>query len=311
MDLLFPSLFLRICPSSHCSSHLRPLPESRESGAFVRISSFFRKDGGRWVNRYRCKSCQKSFASSAWTRCYRQKKRSVNRAVLLSLGTSTNLRKTAFCLGINRKTVVRKLLFWASVGQAERQRFLRETAQGGEKMKMTDIQFDEMETFEHTKCKPLSIPVVVDAKTRRILSLGVASMPASGRLAEISRNKYGVRADLRAEVAVSILSEVRDSLRSDVSVTTDQNPKYPGWLRAALPPGMKHRAVKGRKPRASGLGELKEGRFDPLFTFNHTAAMKRAGMSRLVRRTWNTTKRPDRLLAHLELYAYFHNTELI
>jgi hypothetical protein len=59
-----------------------------------------------------------------------------------------------------------------------------------------------------------------------------------------------------------------------------------------------------------GQGELKSGGFDPLFSFNHTAAMLRANINRLVRKTWCTTKRIDRLEAHIALYVQFHNREL-
>jgi hypothetical protein len=47
--------------------------------------------------------------------------------------------------------------------------------------------FDEMETFEHTKMKPISITVAVTEKTRLIVATKVASMPAKGLLAERSR----------------------------------------------------------------------------------------------------------------------------
>ena len=60
-----------------------------------------------------------------------------------------------------------------------------------------------------------------------------------------------------------------------------------------------------------GQGELKKIGFDPLFDLNHTAAMIRANINRLFRRTWCTTKRADRLEAHLELYVQYHNRELI
>ena len=51
--------------------------------------------------------------------------------------------------------------------------------------------------------------------------------------------------------------------------------------------------------------------YDPLFWVNHTAAMLRANVNRLIRRTWCTTKRADRLADHLALYVHFHNTVLL
>jgi hypothetical protein len=56
---------------------------------------------------------------------------------------------------------------------------------------------------------------------------------------------------------------------------------------------------------------LKKVGFDPLFSLNHTAAMIRANVNQLARRTWCTTKRPENLLARLYTYLHFHNTQLL
>jgi hypothetical protein len=62
------------------------------------------------------------------------------------------------------------------------------------------MQFDDVITFEHTKCKPLSIIMAIGAPERFILGLDVASMPANGKLAAISLKKYGKRKDERTKV---------------------------------------------------------------------------------------------------------------
>ena len=59
--------------------------------------------------------------------------------------------------------------------------------------KCSEIVFDEMETFEHTKLKPLTIPMAVEQGTRRILAVDVGKIAAKGHLAEISLKKYGPR----------------------------------------------------------------------------------------------------------------------
>jgi hypothetical protein len=48
-----------------------------------------------------------------------------------------------------------------------------------------------------------------------------------------------------------------------------------------LIPGAVHTTVKGRHGCVVGQGELKKIVFDPLFSFNHTAAMARANINRL------------------------------
>ena len=172
------------------------------------------------------------------------------------------------------------------------------------------IHFDEMESFERSKCLPVSIALVVDPKSRIILGAKVASMPAKGLLAAISREKYGPREDERPQVADALLSEISSALQKKVTILSDQNPKYPGWIKKNLPLA-NHETVKGRRGCGVGQGELKRGGYDPLFGLNHTAAMIRANVNRLFRKTWCTSKRRDRLEAHLELYIKYHNTELI
>jgi hypothetical protein len=201
--------------------------------------------------------------------------------------------------------VTRKFLFLAGQAKLQQQAYLeslRDTP-------LESIQFDEMESFEHSKCLPLSIPLVVSEKSRKILGFRVGKMPAKGSLAAISRKKYGPRIDERPQMARDLFSDLAPFISPQAQITTDQNPKYPGWLKPHFPK-MKHEAVKGRRGCIVGQGELKKIGFDPIFDLNHTCAMIRANVNRLFRKTWCTTKRPDRLEAHLHLYVQFHNFEL-
>jgi hypothetical protein len=190
----------------------------------------------------------------------------------------------------------------------ERLHELKQMTESGEPLDA--IQFDEMESSERSKCLPLSIPLAVDPKTRRILSFRVGKMPAKGPLARISRKKYGPREDQRPAIAHSLFTEVKPIISPRALITTDQNPRYPVWLKPHFPQAT-HRTVKGQRGCVVGQGELKKTVFDPLFALNHTCAMLRANINRLVRRTWCTTKRADRLDAHIELYVHFHNHRLI
>jgi len=95
-------------------------------------------------------------------------------------------------LPTTRRTVTRKLLFLARYFGRANEDLLNSAATTN----LDTLIFDEMETFEHTKCKPLSIPLAVTAN-RLILGFGVCSMPAKGLLAAMSRRKYGPRDDHR------------------------------------------------------------------------------------------------------------------
>jgi hypothetical protein len=167
--------------------------------------------------------------------------------------------------------------------------------------------FDEMETFEHSKCKPLSLAVAVEEGSRRLLAIAVAQMPAKGHLAAIARKKYGPRADHRRQGLAHVLGQVsRVAIPEGLVVKSDQCPRYPRAVRESLP-GVRHVTFKGRRGCVVGQGELKSGGFDPLFALNHSCAMVRDNLKRLSRRTWCTTKRPDRLQCLLNLYICAHN----
>jgi hypothetical protein len=220
---------------------------------------------------------------------------------LLSAGVSQ--REAARILNLNRKTVVRKLLFWAEVAKQELNSKNISNPPGKE------IEFDDLETFEHTKCKPLSVTLMVEYKTRRILGFEVSKMPAKGKLAAIARKKYPPRADERSIGREKLFKRMQVILDPNSIIRSDSNPHYPVDVKRFFP-NATHQTVKGKRGAITGQGELKKIHFDPLFSLNHTCAMKRANINRLIRKTWCTTKRPDRLEAHLYLYAYSHNQRL-
>lgn len=221
--------------------------------------------------------------------------------MLLVSGVSQ--RRTAKILHLNRKTVVRKFLFLA----LEAEFFLR--AENLRLRRADVVEFDDLETFEHTKCKPLSVSIAVESGSRRILGLEVSRMPAKGRLADRSREKYGPRGDERARGRDRLFRSLKDLVSEKLEIRSDSNPHYPRNVQKHFPQAL-HRRFLGKRGSTGGQGELKKVKFDPLWSLNHTCAMFRANVCRLIRKTWCTTKRSDRLRAHLVLYAAYHNQQL-
>jgi transposase-like protein len=289
------------CPYGECS---RDSSDST-SRRIVRKGSYFRKEDSKWIPRFRCLVCGKTFSSSRLTACFGQKKRKLNSEIRDLLCSGVSQRRVARLIGVNRKTVIRKLLFLAAQARLDRLQYL-ETFRS---KPIENLQFDEMESFEWSKCLPVSIPLLVLPKERKILSFRVGRMPAKGPLAEISRRKYGPRADDRPQIAKALFDEVKEFIAPRCVIRSDQNPKYPAWLKGHFKDVL-HETVKGRRGCIVGQGELKKVGFDPLFDLNHSCAMIRANINRLFRRTWCTTKRRDRLQAHLELYVQYHNRML-
>ena len=270
----------------------------------VRFGYFFRKHDLKRIPRYWCKVCKKSSSDSTGSSLFRQKKPHLNTWIYKLLVGGYSQRRAAMDLAVNRKTVVRKFIFLGNAAQ-EALAFTNKLAP-----KVSHLQFDDMESFVHTKCKPVSMTLAVEFGTRRILGFEVAQMSAKGKLAKIALKKYGPREDKRAQARDKLFTELRELVTDDALIESDMNPHYPGSVKKHFPNSL-HKVHKGRRGCVVGQGELKRGGYDPLFSLNHTCAMFRANVNRLFRRTWCTTKKQDRLELHMALYALAHNLKLI
>jgi transposase-like protein len=283
------------CPYPHESSEIRSV--------IKKAGSFYRKSDRKKVQRFFCKLCASDFSQSSRSLFCYQKKRHLNPRVKKLLAAGVSQRETARIVQMNRKTIARKLVFLGKRALKDLQ------AKNRAHHPSLVIQFDDMETFEHTKCKPLSITLAVEEKTRRILGFEVSQMPAKGHLAAPSRKKYGPRRDLRPQARKKLFEKIKPFIHKRALIKSDENPHYPADVRKHFP-NSKHMTFKGRKGAVVGQGELKKIGFDPLFSLNHTCATLRERVNTLKRRTWSTTKKPERLKLHIALVAAHHNHRL-
>lgn len=265
-----------------------------------RYGSFIRRSDKKVFQRFRCSSCTRTFSEATSHACYRQKKRKLNPIILKLLCSQVSQRRIARLLNINRITVERKFRFLASQARLKNAVYFN-------KMQMIqNFQFDDLETIEHTKMKPLSVTMAVEFETRKIIGFSVSQMPAKGLLARKSRKKYGHRADHRAQGRQELFEKIKSKISVTALIESDQNPHYGADVRKWFPKA-DHRTTKGIRGCVAGQGELKKTGYDPLFSLNHTFAMLRANINRLNRKTWCTTKKPIRLKDHIDLYVYYHN----
>ena len=214
------------------------------------------------------------------------------------------MRRAARLLHVSPTTISRKLIYLGTQARNDLERHNLEHP------RCEIVEFDDQETFEHTKCKPLSITLAVASKTRRILGFEVAKMPAKGPLAKIALKKYGHRKDERSHARERLFLTLKPLVVPTANFKSDENPHYPLDLKKHFPLAT-HQTFKGQRGAITGQGELKKVRFDPLFSLNHTCAMTRANINRLFRKTWCTTKLPERLADHFAIYAVYHNSQLI
>lgn len=289
------------CPDTECLSR-QSGPDSRP---IIRKGSYYRSSDGQRIPKFYCRACARHFSSASLFPCFRQKKRKVNHPLSLLLNSGVSQRRAAILLRVNRKTVVRKFRFLAAQARQRHALWLRELSC----RPLSLVQFDDLETSEHSKCKPLSVSLAVEPKSRKILAFQVSRMPAKGPLARIAWRKYGPRPDERPKGWGLLFSSLSAVVQPNAQWLSDENPHYPNHLRRHHPQA-EHATVKGRRGCIAGQGELKKIGFDPLFSLNHTCAMLRANLNRLFRRTWCTTKTMQGLIDHLSLYVDFHNQRL-
>lgn len=265
---------------------------------------YYRKSDRKKVQRFYCNFCRLYFSSGTISKNYRQKKRQLNHRVTELLASGVSQRIGSKILRINRKTFIRKFIV---MGHRAKEKFLLENRKNYQKS--LHIQFDDMETFEHTKCKPLSITIAVEENTRRILDYQVSQMSAKGLLTKIALKKYGYRPDYRKFGRQRLFKNLKEFISPSATIKTDENPHYLADVKKYFPLAI-YKTYKGRKPAVTGQGELKKVGYDPIFSLNHTCATLRYRTSRLARRSWCTTKKPERLDLHLAIVALAHNKGL-
>ena len=220
------------------------------------------------------------------------------------LCSNVSQRRAAIILRVDKKTVERRVRFFGKIARQEFEKYWENQE------KIGVFYFDDLETIEHTKCKPLSVTIAISHR-REVMGIEVSSTPAKGKLAKISRAKYGKRKDERKMGIKNLLRSVQDKSIIDPLIHSDEHPFYSPEVKKFFPHAIHLQTKGGRSSSVAGQGELKKLKFDPLFTLNHSFAMFRANVNRLIRKTWCTTKDPARLLDHLYLYANFHNQVLV
>ena len=124
-----------------------------------KLGSFRRKSDGRTLKRYRCKTCQKYFSQASFDAAFRQKKRHLNHSIMISMASLNSTRRAALMFNVNVKTIVRKTRYLARLIEAKQCKNLQRF-EGVEA-----LQFDELQSIEHSKCKPLSVAMAICKKS--------------------------------------------------------------------------------------------------------------------------------------------------
>ena len=280
--------------------------DSCQNQTFYKDGHYFRKSDSKYIQRYRCKLCGRRTSSARTSPCFGQNKRTVNHLIEALFCSKVSNRRIAKILNIDKKTVHRKLIFLGLRARIFNQKFLKNYYQD----RAQSIQIDDLITKEKTKLKPLSISGAVDPQTRYILSLKVSQIPAFGHLAHLSRQKYGKRRSHHKIALEKMFEDIYQLVHQEAKILSDEHKYYPEFVKRFFPKA-EHLQFKSIKSSVAGQGELKKSRRDPLFAINHSFAMLRDNINRLVRRSWCVTQSQEMLQLHLDIYIKFHNSKLV
>lgn len=292
------------CPNPKCSTNTSGAVNfimGLAKKKFIIKKGYYKTKWNRQsVPRYKCKCCGVLFSTHTLLPTYKQKKPFLNKPIAKWYVSNTTQRRIAQNMGVNRKTVIRKFLYMAAQARKAHEAFV-----AGGKLKTSMAQFDEMETFEHTRLKPLSITLAVRAKTGQIIEAQVATMNCHGQTASLSQAKYGWRNDTRGAAREDVLKMVNQCSKPSMLIVSDKKTNYPKLV-AQWVPHATLQQVDNSKPKRTQTANRKNQK-DELFRINLTASKIRHDLSRMARKVWVTTKKAYMLQAHLDLYIAWIN----
>lgn len=286
-----------------------PFPDcpSRTQGGFrpARWGFYRRKCDGRSAQRFRCRSCRRTFSAQAFRLDYRLRRPRLHLDLWPHLISKVTHRQAARVLGCHRRTVAHRLeLLGKHCRDYHLARLRQLHARGGAE---GSWQLDELETYETSRrLQPLTVPVLIHASSYFVVSVDVASLPCRGGLSESDLHRkaareraHGLRRSGSRAAVERCLSHLAPLTESRTTmVATDRKSTYPGSLSRVLGRSVVHVCTRST---------VKRDRRNPLFPINHTLAQMRDGISRLVRRTWAASKRALRLCWHLWIWVCWRN----
>ena len=276
-----------ICPSKKCPNHKKPI-----GNWYVKIGYYTSKSTKQTIQRYRCKSCDKSFSDNTNQPTANHKQPELNQLIFPLLVSGVSLRRTGLILGVRYDTVVYHFNNLAKQAKAAHVEHLKT-------LKTSVVMIDELETFIHARPKCVSVPMVVRVKTGEILGFSVARMSSKGKLAEIGKTKYSWTVNERKQKFQTMLRKLRGNFKPVITIKSDGCPSYGSWILEIVKRANHIKIISGTKKS--------KGSHDPLFSINNAFAKMRHDMNRLGRETWSTTKSIEGLENHLWLYVAWNN----
>ena len=286
------------CPIPQCPSSRKEAPFLwRKRGHYVRACD------GRAVQRFLCLACLTSFSVQSFRLDYRHRKPHLNGRIFDLFISKVTHRQAARILRTRRRTIERRLTLYG--GQA---RLFQQARLQGKRIDGVFL-LDELETFEQNRrLKPVTMPLLIERESRFFVHLETAALPARGPLSaknqlkkeELERLHGKRRSGSTAAVTRCFEALARHHKEGKPAlILTDCKTSYPVILNAVF----KQESPNHKRTSSKRKRDPK----NPLFAINHSFAMLRDGISRLVRRTWAHSMKRERLAQHAWIHLLWRN----
>ena len=288
------------CPRPKCPSR------TGQPFRFILKGTYKRHCDGVEVQRYRCQVCRRTFSTQTFRLSCGLRRPWLTGRIFDGFVSKVTMRQSARTIGCTRKTVAQRLRLIAHHCALTHAIVLERARRAGGLP--GDFQLDELETFEGSRrLQPVTMPVLIELHTRFVVHVEVGTLPARGNLSkrdearkielEAVHGKRTSESNAAVKACFTVLKHVVPKGRHHV-ISTDRKPSYAKILRELFKPPYTHARHSSTTARTPN---------NPLFPINHTLAMMRDGMSRIVRRTWATTKKRERLSWHAWIWNGYRN----
>lgn len=283
------------CPNRRCKQHWNPVPRFCH-----RHGSYRPQCRQEAVPRFRCKGCRHTFSRQTFRIDYRDRKPWLNAVLLRHLISSGGLRQGGRVLGLDAHAVQKKFRKLARHVRLLNRNLLQRLPGG------RTFVFDEMETYEQSSIRPVTVPVLVEKESKLVVAVGVAPIRRVARRGSRrhrwllrEESEHGRRPDHGHRCVRKVLARLKRLLDGKAAIlVTDEKAAYAALCRKKVAGDVQHLTVSGRAVRSV---------YNPLFVVNLTEAMLRDNSGRLRRRTWLVSQKRSRLLLQLHLFQAYRN----
>ena len=283
------------CPNAGCEKHTNP-----GAGFCIRRGHYHPRCRTEPVQRYRCKTCDRSFSRQTFRHDRGDRRPELNELFWALLVSGMGMRQLGRVLKLNLRSVQNKQRKMARTCRLLHDNLSPSLPAG------RIYLLDEEETYEAASIRPLTMPVLIEKETWFVVATAVGSIrrlapPGTRRRTrqDLEEGKHGRRPDESRKCVEQVLGELlRRVPQGAIALQSDQKSSYGVIARKLFGDRLQHETTAGTRIRTT---------HNPLFAINATMAMTRDNMGRLRRRSWLVTKNRVCLQQHLALFTVYRN----